>query len=504
MKAHSHCKPKHLRRLLDGSLADDAATLVADHVESCHVCRTKLETLAADETWWDNAKLFLADESDEVVFLDNSPTTGDTIQLSASADEVETTPDELVLDLLEPSERPDGVGRLGNYDLLEVIGRGGMGIVFKAYDRELNRYLAIKILAPHFASSVAARKRFAREAQAAAAVVHQHVVAIHAVEGGGKLPYLVMPFFACESLQDRIDRERESDINSVVRVGIEAARGLAAAHDQGLVHRDVKPANILLEDGTDRVLLTDFGLARAIDDAALTRSGIIVGTPQYMSPEQAKGEAIDHRTDLFSLGSVLYTMCTGHPPFRAETTMGILRRICDGSFVPLDETNPATPAWLAAIIGKLLEKEPERRYENAGEVASLLEDCLAHLQHPTSAPLPASLQPTSAGRRKNTTLAIYGVSALALAASAIIAVAHFADRPGPEHQDDAAIHAETQPGGTSAPDGRQSVLTAEDDLVDSIGSATAADAASVRWNDGIEADLSEIELRLQAVEADDF
>jgi serine/threonine-protein kinase len=154
------------------------------------------------------------------------------------------------------------------------------------------------------------------------------------------------------------------------------------------VHRDVKPANILLEMGVDRVMLTDFGLARAIDDASITRTGLIAGTPQYMSPEQARGEALDARSDLFSLGSVLYTMATGRPPFRAESTYGILRRITDSHPRPVLEVSPHIPAWLSAIVDKLLAKEPAQRFATAAEVALLLEQCVAHVQQPAVVALP--------------------------------------------------------------------------------------------------------------------
>ena len=274
-----------------------------------------------------------------------------------------------------------------------------MGIVLKGHDRELNRHVAIKVLAPHYATNGAARKRFAREAQAAAAVVHPHVLAIHSVNANARLPYLVMPLVTGQSLQQRIDEQGPLEIRDVLRIGLQAAQGLQAAHTQGLVHRDVKPANILLENGVQRVLLTDFGLARAIDDVSLTRSGTIAGTPEYMSPEQARGEAVDHRTDLFSLGSVLYAMCTGRPPFRADTTMGVLRRICDDTPRDLLEINADVPAWLAAMIDKLLAKSREDRFQTADEVARLFERCFAHLQHPTSLALPAAVTLLAARRR---------------------------------------------------------------------------------------------------------
>ena len=211
----------------------------------------------------------------------------------------------------------------------------------------------VKVLAPHLATSGAARRRFAREAQATAAIVNPHVMAIHSVHANAKLPYLVMPFVPCESLQQRLDRQGPLELRDILRIGTQAARGLAAAHAQGLVHRDVKPANILLETNVDRVMLTDFGLARAVDDATLTRTGIIAGTPQYMSPEQANGDAVDHRSDLFSLGSVLYAMCTARPPFRAETTFGVLRRIRETAPRPIREINADMPEWLEGITMKL-------------------------------------------------------------------------------------------------------------------------------------------------------
>ena len=154
------------------------------------------------------------------------------------------------------------------------------------------------------------------------------------------------------------------------------------------MHRDIKPANILLENGKQRVLITDFGLARAVDDASFTRSCFIAGTPEYMAPEQAEGQFVDHRTDLFSLGSVMYAMCTGQSPFRRETTMAVLRQICEGSTRPIREINPQIPAWLAQIIGKLHTKNPAERFQSAGELAELLKQWLNHVEQPALHPRP--------------------------------------------------------------------------------------------------------------------
>src|SRR5437870_11410346 len=241
----------------------------------------------------------------------------------AQADTSLETPadDQPSLSFLQAAEKPESLGRLGHYEILEVIGRGGMGIVLRAFDDKLHRVVAIKVMAPQLAATSPPRKRFLREARAAAAVRHDHVVDIHAVEEE-PIPYLVMEYVPGENLQQKLDRVGPLELPEVLRIGKQIARGLAAAHERGLIHRDIKPANILLENGIEqRVKITDFGLARAGDDASLTQSGMIACTPMYMAPEQTQGETSDQRADLFSLGSVLYTMCSGRPPFRASTSL---------------------------------------------------------------------------------------------------------------------------------------------------------------------------------------
>ena len=284
------------------------------------------------------------------------------------------------LDFLDPPSHPELLGRLGRYDIEQLIGMGGFGVVFKARDSELNRVVAIKVLAPHLMSSGPARKRFAREAQASAAIVHDHVVAIHDVVAAPNVSYFVMQYVAGESLQQRVDRDGPLDVKDVLRIASQTAAGLQAAHDQGLIHRDVKPANIMLEDSVDRVVISDFGLARTADDASITRSGVISGTPHYMSPEQARGEGIDHRSDLFSLGSVVYFMCTGHAPFRAPRMMAVLNRICTQRHRELTDTSNDVPNELSAIVNRLLAKDAGERYESAAEVQQDLNQLLRDVQ----------------------------------------------------------------------------------------------------------------------------
>ena len=273
------------------------------------------------------------------------------------------------LPALEPCDKPGCLGRLGLYEITEVLGRGGMGIVLRGHDIRLNRVVAIKVLSPQLASNPNAHRRFLREAQAAAAVSHPHVVTIHAVSEWNNAPYLVMEYVAGQSLQQKIDKQGALELREILRIGSQVAYGLAAAHAQGLIHRDVKPANILLENGVQRVKITDFGLARAADDVSCTQTGQIAGTPQYMSPEQAAGENIDHRSDLFSLGSVLYTMCTGTSGIPRDSALAVLRRVCDSTPRPIRESNPDIPAWLADVIDRLLAKSPADRIQSATEVA---------------------------------------------------------------------------------------------------------------------------------------
>ncbi len=298
------------------------------------------------------------------------------------------------LEFLAPTDWPDSLGRLGSYEVKGVLGRGGMGVVLKAFDPALHRNVAIKVLSAALASSGAARRRFLREARAVAAVAHEHVVAVHAVVESAGLPFLVMEYIPGRSLQDRLDKDGPLGLAEILRIGMQTAAGLAAAHAQGLVHRDVKPANILLENGVERVRLTDFGLARAAADAGVTQSGVVAGTPHYMAPEQARAEAVDHRADLFSLGSTLYAMCTGHPPFRADSAVAILRRVSDDQPRPVREINPDVPDWLEAIIARLHAKSPDQRFQSAAQVADLLSQCLAHVREPLTVSLPLDAIPS--------------------------------------------------------------------------------------------------------------
>lgn len=299
-----------------------------------------------------------------------------------------------VLQALSPTDDPHRLGRLGTYEITGVVGGGGMGVVLKAVDPSLDRVVAVKVMAPSLANNTKARRRFAREAKAAAAVLHPNVVPIHSVSSDETMPYLVMAYIRGGSLQKRIEAQGPLPVVEILRIGVQIAAGLAAAHEQGLVHRDIKPENILLEEGVERVTITDFGLARAVDDNTVTQNGAIAGTPMYMSPEQAAGQPVDQQSDLFSLGSVLFALCTGRPPYSADSSWGVMRQIIDDTPPPVTGANPDIPDWLSDIVQKLMARNKAARFATAAEVRDLLEACLSHVQQPDTMPLPAIVRQT--------------------------------------------------------------------------------------------------------------
>jgi serine/threonine protein kinase/WD40 repeat protein len=398
-----------LEALIEGQLSEADQEALTEHVEVCPHCQAVLDTLRVPGHSWADVAVGLAQTPPAPAALEQVLE-----QARQGARPEETLAEDRTgveeLNCLAPSQTPGHLGRLDHYEIVEIIGQGGMGIVLKARDTALNRVVAIKIMAPALAATGTARLRFLREARAAASVRHVNCVGIHAVEEGNQAPYLVMHYVPGISLHERLERDGLLDIKEVLRVGMQIAEGLAAAHSHGLVHRDIKPANILLENGTQTVKITDFGLARAADDAALTQSGVVAGTPMYMAPEQALAQAVDHRADLFSLGSVLYTMCTGQAPFRSGQPMAVLRRVCGDVPRPIREIRPEVPAVLAALISRLHEKDPARRCQSAQEVAEELRKQLASLQRADTITM-KNRPPAQRARRRWAALALIAILA---------------------------------------------------------------------------------------------
>ena len=412
MIASIHCGDETLERLLRTAISDEHDPAL-QHIESCEFCQQRLEELSQTAMPWDEVRELLDVSNPDVANRD-----AEISRRSSSHGDKEGQ----IPDFLTPSDQTDSLGKFARYEITEVLGRGGMGIVMRGHDPALNRSCAVKVLAPELATSAAARKRFSREAKSAGAVVHQHVVPIQTVDEHDGLPFLVMPVIEGESLEERVWAKGPLEVVETVRIAAQVAEGLSAAHAQGLIHRDIKPANILLESGLERVQITDFGLARAVDDASMTRSGVIAGTPQYMSPEQAHGDTLDARSDQFSLGSVIYFMLTGRSPFRAETTMGVLNRIGNDAPRPLQTINSEIPAWLDRLVMKLLSKSAADRFESAEQIASLLDRWLAHLQQPSTIAPPEPLISASPASRWLPPVNRWVVAAAAAAFSLIAGV----------------------------------------------------------------------------------
>jgi len=286
----------------------------------------------------------------------------------------------------------------GSYTIEGEIGRGGMGVVYAAHDERLKRKVAIKVLPPELGFREEIRTRFLREAETAARLSHPHIVPIHAVgESPDRLVYFIMAFIDGEPLSAKLKRRGRLPPEEARRILVETADALGAAHALGIIHRDVKPDNILLEGSRGRVVVTDFGIAKAMSSttggATLTATGVAIGTPHYMSPEQAAGDReIDGRSDLYSLGVVAYQMLAGELPFHAPTVPGILMKHITERAPLLTAKRPDCPEDLTAAVMRCLEKDPDDRWPTADALRRALESRSATLSRPPAAtPVPARI-----------------------------------------------------------------------------------------------------------------
>ncbi len=269
---------------------------------------------------------------------------------------------------------------VSHYTILEKLGEGGMGVVYKAHDLKLDRMVALKFLPPETATSQDELARFEQEARAISALNHPSIATIHDVDEAGKKKFLVLEYIPGGTLKSKIKRlkaeDKELSVAEILDYGIQIAEGLAHAHRHGIVHRDVKTENVMLtEEG--RVKITDFGLAKLRGSVHLTKTGSTIGTAAYMSPEQIRGEDIDNRSDLFSYGIVLYELSTTHLPFRGEHETALSYSILNEEPSPAEAARPALPSELTEVINRCLEKEKEKRYQTAEEIA----EGLRQIQH---------------------------------------------------------------------------------------------------------------------------
>ena len=288
-----------------------------------------------------------------------------------------------------------------------------MGVVYEVEDIKLERRVALKAMLPALAANPTARQRFLREAKAAASVEHERIVPIFHVDEDRGIPFLVMPLLRGETLENRLGRIGKLSVAEAVRIGREIAEALAAAHGRGLVHRDIKPANVWLEGARSSVKLLDFGLARAVEttEAPLSMSGSLYGTAGFVAPEQAQGDNVDHRADLFALGCVLYRMCSGTLPFPGRSVLAILIAVVNQEPPPPALFAPEVPAALSQLIMQMLAKQPAERPQSAQVVMEMLAgipqgrdegrgmrdetrpETLLSSPHPSPSPSPSSLIP---------------------------------------------------------------------------------------------------------------
>lgn len=296
------------------------------------------------------------------------------------------------LSFLGPPQAPDELGRLDHYRVLKQLGQGGMGIVFLAEDCKLLRRVALKVMKPEMARNPEARQRALREAQVTAKIKSDNIVTIFEVGQSGDLPFLAMELLEGETLDARLRRQPKMPLAQVLRIAYQTARGLQAAHEQGLIHRDIKPANIWLEAAGGRVKVLDFGLARPLTAlSSLTQTGLVLGTPPYMAPEQAEGLSATEKSDLFSFGCLLYQMSTGQMPFTGATALSVLKSVMLQNPKDAREIEPALPPALAALIHRLLAKNPADRPGSAAEVAETIRGIPPPPAGPGPTPMPERL-----------------------------------------------------------------------------------------------------------------
>ena len=278
------------------------------------------------------------------------------------------------------SASDDMVGRMiaGRYEIVEKIGSGGMGVVWKAKDKILDRHVALKILRPEMSEDQAFVQRFRQEAKAAASLSHSNIVNIYDVGQDRGLHYIVMELVEGQTLRDKLNEAGRLSVDEAVNIAIQICLGLAHAHACGIIHRDIKPQNILITN-TGQVKVADFGIARALGSASNTGKSIVVGSASYLSPEQVTNQAVTAASDLYSLGVVLYEMVTGELPYTGDTPIAVAIQHVEGRIPSVRERNPDAPIELEMIISKAMAKDPEDRFQSAGEMMASLRRVRPHL-----------------------------------------------------------------------------------------------------------------------------
>ncbi len=425
-----------LELLLSGRMGSPEAEELQEHLLSCDACSALADTISSTGGFSEALRFapsipgeeeFIQAAIDRAKQLPSPKAFQETVlygQGTSDTDESIPIPAEEI-DFLAPPQQPDEIGRMGNYRVLDVLGIGGMGVVFRAEDPKLKRLVALKVMKPAIAASRSAKDRFLREAEATAAIEHDHIVTIFQVGEDRGVPFFAMRYLRGESLRMRLDREKKLDQRGVLVLGRQIALGLAAAHERGLIHRDIKPDNIWLDSQQHRAKILDFGLVHFMrNDPHLTQTGMVVGTPRYMAPEQANHKSVDHRCDLFSLGSVLYHLASGRAAFDGPDVTTVLLAVSQAEVQNINQLCPELHPDFAHLIMRLLSKDPDQRPQTAAEVAQTLatieqklegepEQQRTHAQTAHGQPEQAR-QTTSSGRKKRLLAVGFGIAAALL------------------------------------------------------------------------------------------
>lgn len=375
-----------LQGVLDNTLSKDLENAVSVHLEQCARCQQRLDRAAVGD--WTQNKI-----ARNLQNVEHIPQAERDLIAKCTSDPLMQIVDEGVArDRLPPSEKTLGPNptptptrtyltgeRIDAYEIVDELGRGGMGAVYRARDTRTQQTVALKVLHGH--QDATGLERFQREINAADRVRHPNVVRILS-SSMSPVPYLVLEYVNGPSLRDYLLKRGALDLKTILQFGLQIAEALQALHAAYVTHRDIKPANVVVDLATDQVKLTDFGLALIEGDPRLTLSGFVPGTPAYMSPEQVQGEDIDHRSDLFSLGTVLYAMCTGQSPFKDDLTALVMDRVRLTDPFSAEKLNPRIPPALAELIRWLHSKQAHLRPHSAAEVADILRQMLRRLDRP--------------------------------------------------------------------------------------------------------------------------
>lgn len=375
---HEKCPVSTLQEYLDGSLTAAKQIELECHLNSCEACQESIQRLAADKTLWCTAAH----------------------ALEYSVEDADS--DAQLRGWLGPTESANALGQVGQYLVHGVVGRGGMGVVLSATDQELGRRVAIKTLANPITTLADEKRRLLREARASANVRHLHIVPIYSVETWRDVPIIVMPLIEGGTLETYA-AEHPLGWEDVLHIASQLASALIALHHANIVHRDIKPSNILLSNGIKHCLLSDFGLARQHGDINVTQRDVLLGTPHFMSPEQALGKQVDARSDLFSLGSILFWLGTGQRPFVGASNYEILHRLVNDKPDYKLLFQRGFPKHVVTLLERLLAKEPDGRWGSAEQFLTMAQAALQHPKPEASASLPKELVTP---RRRNNRLRI--------------------------------------------------------------------------------------------------